>query len=104
MSKTHLPISFSQLLGYLACLLFIAVIPCQSYATGSWHNKLTQPTKVKLQLKWTHQFQFAGYYMAQAKGFYKQQGIEVNLIPATPGIDPIKQVLNGNAQFGVGTS
>jgi len=78
--------------------------PYKSYATDSWHNKLTQPTKVKLQLKWAHQFQFAGYYMAQSKGFYKQQGIEVDLIPATPGIDPIKQVLNGNAQFGVGTS
>ena len=28
------------------------------------------PVKVTLQLKWHHQFQFAGYYAAQLKGFY----------------------------------
>jgi NitT/TauT family transport system substrate-binding protein len=29
---------------------------------------------VKLQLKWVTQAQFAGYYVAQAKGFYKDAG------------------------------
>ena len=36
--------------------------------------------KVTLQLKWQHQFQFAGYYAAQAKGFYKEVGIDVDII------------------------
>ena len=34
---------------------------------------------VSLQLIWKHQFQFAGYYMAQQKGFYKDAGIDLTI-------------------------
>lgn len=60
--------------------------------------------QVSLQLKWRHQFQFAGYYAAKEKGFYKDEGIEVTIIEAQPGVDPIEQVVHGKADFGVGTS
>jgi len=33
--------------------------------------------KVILQLKWKHQFQFAGYYAALHKGYYKEEGLDV---------------------------
>ena len=56
---------------------------------------------VKLQLKWRHQFQFAGYYAAQIKGFYKEEQLEVKILPGGPGILPIDNVLNGKADFGV---
>ncbi|MCG8668301.1 MAG: ABC transporter substrate-binding protein [Pseudomonadales bacterium] len=59
---------------------------------------------VNLQLKWRHQFQFAGYYAAKEKGFYRDVGLDVNIIEAQPGIDPIEQVIHGKADFGVGTS
>ncbi|MCE0483703.1 MAG: ABC transporter substrate-binding protein [Methylacidiphilales bacterium] len=59
---------------------------------------------VRLQLKWTHQFQFAGYYAAIEKGFYQRQGLDVELFEAKPGVDPVDVVLQGNAEFGVGTS
>ncbi|WP_081696303.1 diguanylate cyclase domain-containing protein [Thiomicrorhabdus sp. Kp2] len=59
---------------------------------------------ITLQLKWHHQFQFAGYYAAIEKGFYKEVGLEVSLLEAKPGIDPISVVLNKQADFGVGTS
>jgi len=59
---------------------------------------------VTLQLKWTHAFQFAGYYAAIEQGYYKDAGLDVTLLEATPGVDPVQQVLKGNAQFGVGTS
>ena len=59
---------------------------------------------VNLQLKWQHQFQFAGYYAAKAKGFYQQAGLDVTIIESQPGIDPIHEVVAGRAQFGVGTS
>ena len=67
-------------------------------------NIPSQLTQVQLQLKWQHQFQFAGYYAAIEKGFYQDVGLEVILKEATPGIDPIQQVLDGQAEFGVGTS
>jgi PAS domain S-box-containing protein len=60
--------------------------------------------KVRLQLKWQHQFQFAGYYAAQAQGYYRNAGLEVEILPATPGEDPVRQVLEGKAEFGVGST
>ncbi len=59
---------------------------------------------VTLQLKWTHAFQFAGYYAAIEKGFYEQAGLSVNLLEAAPGTEPVKIVVDGKADFGVGTS
>ncbi|MDX1352889.1 MAG: ABC transporter substrate-binding protein, partial [Thiomicrorhabdus sp.] len=59
---------------------------------------------IKVQLKWHHQFQFAGYYAAIEKGFYRQAGLDVTLLEAKPGTDPISVVLNQQADFGVGTS
>ena len=59
---------------------------------------------VTLQLKWTHAFQFAGYYAAQALGYYREAGLDVRLEPAQPNINPVDEVVAGRAQFGVGTS
>lgn len=59
---------------------------------------------VTLQLKWTHAFQFAGYYAAQEKGYYRDVGLEVILREAAPGVDPVKAVISGKAHYGVGTS
>ncbi|WP_417579944.1 ABC transporter substrate-binding protein [Nitrincola sp.] len=59
---------------------------------------------VRLQLKWNHQFQFAGYYAAIAKGYYEEEGLSVELLLARPGRDPITEVLQGRAEFGIGTS
>lgn len=76
------------------CLVF-AVLCKQSMAT----------TDVTLQLKWTHQFQFAGYYMAQQQGFYQDAGLNVTILPADPeDPDTFSKVLAGQAQFGVGHS
>jgi diguanylate cyclase (GGDEF)-like protein len=60
--------------------------------------------RVTLQLNWKHQFQFGGYYAALEKGYYREAGFEVHLVEAAAGVDPIDQVLDGHAQFGVGAS
>jgi len=60
--------------------------------------------KVRLQLKWQHQFQFAGYYAAQEQGYYRNAGLEVEILPAQPGEDPVRQVVRGKAEFGVGST
>jgi NitT/TauT family transport system substrate-binding protein len=49
---------------------------------------------VTLQLKWVTQAQFAGYMVAQAKGFYKEAGLDVMIKPGGPDINP-QQVLAG---------
>jgi diguanylate cyclase (GGDEF)-like protein/PAS domain S-box-containing protein len=64
----------------------------------------TALTPATLQLKWKHQFQFAGYYAAVEKGYYRDAGLMVTLREAAQGADPTEAVLNGDAQFGVGGS
>lgn len=57
---------------------------------------------VTLQLKYYHQFQFAGYYAALEKGFYREVGLDVKLKSNAPGLkSPIDEVLSGAAQYGV---
>jgi len=59
---------------------------------------------VILQLKWKHQFQFAGYYAAIKKGYYLEEGLDVILIEGKPGGDEVEEVLSERANFGVGMS
>lgn len=59
---------------------------------------------VTLQLKWTHAFQFAGYYAALEQGYYREAGLDVSIREALPAIDPVHEVTEGHAQYGVGTS
>ena len=59
---------------------------------------------INLQLKWTHCFQFAGYYAAKEMGYYKEADLDVHFIEASPSIDPAQSVLKGDAQYGIGTS
>jgi len=65
---------------------------------GSSSPKLT---KVTIQLKWVTQSQFAGYYAAKAKGYYKAAGLDVNLKVGGPTIVNEQTVLSKQAEFGV---
>src|SRR5665647_637647 len=56
--------------------------------------------KVTLQLKWKHQFQFAGYYAAVEQGYYREAGFDVTLKEVDSTMDPIEAVLQGHAEFG----
>jgi NitT/TauT family transport system substrate-binding protein len=51
--------------------------------------------KFTVQMKWVPQAQFAGYYVAAAKGYYKAEGLDVNIKPGGPDVSPV-QVLAGN--------
>ena len=57
--------------------------------------------QVSLQLKWKHQFQFAGYYAALEQGFYRDAGLDVTIREGGPGIDVAEAVASGKADFGV---
>ena len=52
---------------------------------------------VKLQLKWVTQAQFAGYYVAQAKGYYEEEGLNVTILPGGPDIAPTQVIAGGGA-------
>ena len=76
----------------LACLLLL--LPLAALAGD----------KVVLQLKHSHQFQFAGYYAALEKGYYKEAGLEVQIREGSDGNEPERAVLGGRAQYGTGAS
>ncbi|TGL64938.1 ABC transporter substrate-binding protein [Leptospira jelokensis] len=61
--------------------------------------------KVTLHLKWLHQFQFAGYYAAYEKGFYKDVGLDVEIIESTVGVRGIhEKVVAKTGQYGAGSN
>ncbi|HTT41005.1 MAG TPA: ABC transporter substrate-binding protein [Burkholderiales bacterium] len=53
--------------------------------------------KLTLQLKWVTQAQFAGYYVAKDKGFYKEVGLDVTVKPGGPDINPSQVIAGGGA-------
>ena len=65
-------------------------------APGGAQQKLVP---VKLQLKWFPQAQFAGYFVAKAKGYYAAEGLDVSFLPSGDA-NPIKAVVGGAADFG----
>lgn len=58
--------------------------------------------KINLRLKWAYQAQFAGYLVAQEKGFYKDAGLDVHIQPAGPDLKPYSTVASGSDDIGVG--
>ena len=78
---------------FLAVFLTILVNPLRDFARPG--------TKVTLQLKWKHQFQFAGYYAAIEKGYYAHEDIDIELRELPQNSNVITEVLEGRAQFGV---
>lgn len=72
-------------------------------AQAAWASPATQQNGVvqviDVQLRWKHQFQFAGYYAAIAQGYYRDEGLEVRLHEGGPNITPVEEVLSGRAQY-----
>jgi PAS domain S-box-containing protein len=59
--------------------------------------------RVRLQLKWHHQFQFAGYYAAIEKGYYAAEGLQVELGIGAVGANAAQDVASGKADFAIGS-
>ena len=62
----------------------------------------TELKNVSLQLQWKHQFQFAGYYVAKEKGFYKDSGFNVNIKEFEFGMNVPNEIATKKSTYGVG--
>lgn len=71
---------------------FLITAAAMALATAAQANDT-----VKLQLKWVTQAQFAGYYVAAAKGYYKDEGLDVTILPGGPDIAPEQVIAGGGA-------
>ena len=87
------------LCGYFFIILPVFISEHKPFVVSS--NSLQTIT---LQLKWKHQFQFAGYYAAKALGYYQKAGLDVQIKEAESHIDPAQVVLQGKAEFGISNS
>ncbi|HNQ03764.1 MAG TPA: diguanylate cyclase [Thiobacillaceae bacterium] len=86
------PFGVSRLIGPILALLLLAGSP----------SLAAQPMqKVRLQLKWQHQFQFAGYYAALEQGFYREAGLEVEILEGRAHESAVDVVSRGEAEYGV---
>jgi NitT/TauT family transport system substrate-binding protein len=89
------------LLAGLAVLVGVLVAGCGGSSKSSEGGGGGAKKKVTLQLKWVTQAQFAGYYAAKAKGFYDDEGLDVNIKVGGPSITPEQVVLGKQADFGI---
>lgn len=69
-----------------------------------WAGTVLGLERVSVQLPWKHQFEFAAFYAAEAKGYYRDAGLAVDILEGDPGVDTVSTVLSGKAEFGIGTS
>lgn len=94
MRNTHAPPH--QWWSILLTLLLAGILaPCAAAQAKD------DTTPVRVQLKWYHSFQFAGYYAAELQGHYREAGLNVTLLEGAPDKEPIAAVLGGKAEFGV---
>lgn len=87
-----------HVMNYLS-IFFIAIIiiSCRQPQSPPPNDRVT------VGLKWVHQAQFAGFYVAQELGYYAEENIEVTFVEGGPGIDVIEQVHLAKADFGITT-
>ncbi|HKJ83559.1 MAG TPA: ABC transporter substrate-binding protein [Mariprofundaceae bacterium] len=79
-----------------AIVLVLALLCCQTAHAADTH--------VSLLLKWRNAFQFAGFYMAVEKGYYHDEGLDVELIEGGPGKSYIRHVLQPGANYSIADS
>lgn len=83
--------------GWMTLIVVLALIG----AACGQRQAAVEKAKVRVQLKWVTQAQFAGYYAAKEKGYYDQENLDVTIIPGGPDIVPEQVVAGGGAEFGL---
>lgn len=103
----------SKILGVCLALCFTFILSLPAAAenqndtqTAKIEATQTQPEleKISLQLKWLHQFQFAGFYAAKIKGFYAEEGLDVTIKQRDLLANNIEQIINKESEYGIADS
>lgn len=79
--------------------IYLFLLMLSVLSGGAWADE-----KVVLQLKWLHAYQFAGYYAAHALGYYREEGLDVEIREGGPGTDFVGNVDTGQAQYATGAT
>lgn len=77
----------------------VVMMTAAVFVPGALAAPDADPAKVSLVLQWNHQSQFAGYYMALEKGFYRQAGLDVSIRRGGSDVRPGRLLAEGKADF-----
>jgi NitT/TauT family transport system substrate-binding protein len=92
----------SMIIVMSALLLVLSACGSNSKSNSETANGETgELKKVVLRLKWVHQAQFAGFYTAVEKGFYKEAGLDVEIRPGGADFPSVQMIASGTEHFGV---
>ena len=80
-------------------LLLLAALACSAAAAAAGAAE-RKPVKVTVQLDWVAEPEHGGFYQAAAKGFFREEGLDVTLIPGGPGAHVMPSVATGKADIG----
>jgi NitT/TauT family transport system substrate-binding protein len=93
-------IRIGAIVGVLSALAALAA--CNKSATSS--ASAAGLTRVTLQADWYPQPEHGGFYTALAKGYYRDEGLDLSIQPGGPYVVVPQQVAAGAAQFGMASS
>ena len=86
----------------LACCGLVLALTLRAEAPATQAPANTPPAELKptsIVLLWHHQAQFAGYYMALERGFYRREGLDVTLRRGGPDVRPADELARGRTEF-----
>jgi NitT/TauT family transport system substrate-binding protein len=92
----RLPASLSLLLSVSLSLL----LPLSATARAAEKSAPAKVTKITVQLDWMAEPEHGGFYQAQARGWFREAGLDVTLIPGGPGAHVMPSVATGQADVG----
>lgn len=85
---------FARRVGPRLALLSLALLAAALSGASA-----QEPQRLRVQLMWYHQAQFAGFYVAEALGLYDAKGLDVELLEGGTGKDPIQALATGEAEI-----
>src|SRR5262245_30907387 len=85
---------------HLACVLvLLTLVGCTSNSPATVTS--APPRTIKVQLDWIHTVEYAGFYMAEANGYFAAQNLAVEFIPNDGSISTTDALNNGDVDFAV---
>lgn len=90
---------------WVACFLCLMLSGCGRASSGDRASAESgERTKVRLLLNWYPEAEHGGYYAALSHGYYREAGIDVEIIKGGPSAPVVPQVDHGQAEFGIGNA
>ncbi len=84
-------------------IIYRLFLLCSLFASAVFAEEGDKVQKVKLQLQWKYQFEFAGFIMAKELGYYREEGLDVDILEYD-NVDPLTRLLKGEVDYAVSNS